>query len=427
MADSAQNVTQANAPLYATPHVVRLQLTDFRSYESLQLECAPAPVALSGENGAGKTNILESISLLGPGRGLRRAGFGDLARKNGTGGWAVAAYIDMPPNMSANMPSNASLNAADLTNTPIHIGVGMDANMDKRRLRINHAPAKGFNQLTQYVPQLWLTPPMDRLFVDNASQRRQFFDRFTQALIHGHRKNCTKYEKAMRERNRLLQENRDGQKIEQKTWLDGLETIMANTAISIAEARLQALDALADSLTHSSTHAFDKYAHLRVQNNDFPQAHIALEGEIEADLRNRPAIEVETDFKTRLAANRLNDAKIGRTLIGPHRSDFIVRHAEKNMLAGDCSTGEQKSLLVGLVLAQARILAARNAIAPLLLLDEIAAHLDRRRQQALFEAILALGSQAWMTGTEARIFAEFNSAMTHLQVINGRIIPLDVV
>ncbi|MDD9841163.1 MAG: DNA replication and repair protein RecF, partial [Alphaproteobacteria bacterium] len=180
-------------------------------------------------------------------------------------------------------------------------------------------------------------------------------------------------------------------------------------------------------LTSDPTHAFDKYAHMRVQNNDFPQAHIALEGEIEADLRKRPAIEVETDFKARLAANRLDDAKIGRTLIGPHRSDFIVRHAEKNMLACDCSTGEQKALLVGLVLAQARILAQHTSIAPLLLLDEIAAHLDRRRQRALFEAILALGSQAWMTGTEARIFAEFNSAMTHLQVINGSIIPLDVV
>ncbi|MDD9841068.1 MAG: DNA replication/repair protein RecF, partial [Alphaproteobacteria bacterium] len=413
MADSAQNVTQTNAPLYATPHVVRLQLTDFRSYESLHLNCAPAPVALSGENGAGKTNILEAISLLGPGRGLRRAGFDKLARKNGTGGWAVAAYIDMPPNMLSHAQEN------DLTDGTIHIGVGMDANMDKRRLRINHAPAKGFNQLTQYVPQLWLTPPMDRLFVDNASQRRQFFDRFTQALIIDHRKNCNKYEKAMRERNRLLQENG----VSQKTWLDGLETIMANTAIAIAEARLQALDALADSLTSES----DKYAHMRVQNNDFPQAHIALEGEIEAALRDRPAIEVETDFKTRLATNRFEDAKIGRTLIGPHRSDFIVRHAEKDIFASDCSTGEQKALLVGLVLAQARILAQRTALAPLLLLDEIAAHLDRRRQQALFEAILALGSQAWMTGTEARIFAEFSSAMTHLQVINGRIIPLDVV
>jgi len=154
---------------------------------------------------------------------------------------------------------------------------------------------------------------------------------------------------------------------------------------------------------------------------------LPLKGEIEAALRDRPASEVEADFKERLCANRFEDAKIGRTLIGPHRSDFIVRHAEKNILAGECSTGEQKALLVGLVLAQARILAERTAIAPILLLDEIAAHLDKRRQQALFEAILALGSQAWMTGTEARIFAEFDSAMTHLQVINGRIIPLDVV
>lgn len=417
MADSAQNITQKTAPLYATPHVVRLQLTDFRSYESLDLNCAPAPVALSGENGAGKTNILESISLLGPGRGLRGAGFDKLARQNGTGGWAVAAYIDMPSHAPTKPPTKAQ--AHDLADATIHIGVGMDANMDKRRLRINHAPAKGFNQLTQYVPQLWLTPPMDRLFVDNASQRRQFFDRFTQALIHDHRKNCTKYEKAMRERNRLLQENANGQ----KAWLDGVETIMAHTAIAIAEARLQALDALADSLTNK----FEKYAHMRGQNNDFPQAQIALEGEIEAALRDRPAIEVETDFKERLGANRFEDAKIGRTLIGPHRSDFIVRHAEKDIFASDCSTGEQKALLVGLVLAQARILAERTAIAPLLLLDEIAAHLDKRRQLALFEAILALGSQAWMTGTEARIFAEFNSAMTHLQVINGRIIPLDVV
>jgi len=417
LADSAQNITRASTPLYAMPHVVRLQLTDFRSYESLQLECAPAPVALSGENGAGKTNILESISMLGPGRGLRGAGFDRLARKTGAGGWAVAAYIDMPPNSSAN----------ESADTLLHIGVGMDADMEKRRLRINHAPAKGFNQLTQYVPQLWLTPPMDRLFIDNASQRRQFFDRFTQALIIDHRKNCNKYEKAMRERNRLLQENASGQ----KTWLDGLETIMADTAIAIADARLQALDALADGLTSSPTHdptqGFDKHAPLRPQNNDFPQAQIALEGEIEAALRDRPASEVEADFKERLCANRFEDAKIGRTLIGPHRSDFIVRHAEKNILAGECSTGEQKALLVGLVLAQARILAERTAIAPILLLDEIAAHLDKRRQQALFEAILALGSQAWMTGTEARIFAEFDSAMTHLQVINGRIIPLDVV
>jgi DNA replication and repair protein RecF len=307
-----------------------------------------------------------------------------MARRDGSTGWTVAA----------------NLHGAD---GDIQIGVGIDPGGDARRLRIDGASEKGFEKLARMIPQLWLTPLMDRLFVDAAAGRRRFLDRFAQGLAPNHSRTLLAYEKAMRERNRLLQ---DGQAA--ASWLDSLETTMAVEGVAIADARLQALDALANGLTQG-------------HHPHFPQAEIALEGRLEAALRAQSAVEAEDEFRAHLQAARGLDAAAGRTLDGPHRSDFVVRHLEKDMPAASCSTGEQKALLVGLILAQARVLTRETGIVPLLLLDEVAAHLDSRRRAALFEVILQLGTQAWITGTDAAVFSEFN--VTHVQIINGEITP----
>lgn len=388
------------SPACFAPSLTGLLLTDFRSYTATQLNCGTGSVVLTGDNGAGKTNIVEAISLLGPGRGMRSAQLRDLARHDGAGGWALAANVQTAEG-------------------DMQFGVGLDANLDSasnaesRRLRIDGAPAKGFEKLGRWLPQLWLTPAMDRLFVEGASARRKFFDRFALGLVSVHNKNLSAYEKAMRERNRLLQDGQQGQWHEQSSWLDSLEASMALAGVAIAEARLAALDALASSL-------------LDGHHTGFPQAEIALDGLLEADLRQRPALEVEDDFRAQLARTRPLDAAAGRTLAGPHRSDFITRHIGKDMPADKCSTGEQKSLLVGLVLAQARVLTKQTGTVPLLLLDEVGAHLDAISRAALFDVVAGLGSQAWITGTDSRMFADFSKNVTHIQVVENQLHQIDL-
>lgn len=393
---AAQNLPAQNF----APALTRLLLSDFRSYVSTKLSCDTGPVVLTGDNGVGKTNILEAISLLGVGRGLRSANLRDMARHSAGdtgGGWAVAADMHTIDGL-------------------VKIGIGIDArtisDSPMRRLKIDGVAAKGFDRLAKWLPQLWLTPAMDRLFVDSASGRRKFFDRFTQGLVPDHAAQLSAYEKAMRERNKLLQDDNHGTQNKQSAWLDGLEASMAMAGVAIAAGRLQALDRLAAALPHAP--------------KTFPRCEIALEGTLEAGLRQEDALAVEDNFRAKLANARTLDAGAGRTLSGPHRSDFITRHTEKNMPAEKCSTGEQKALLVGLVLAQARILAERTNTVPLLLLDEVAAHLDAQRRAALFEAVTALGGQAWMTGTESRIFADFTKNVTHIQICDGRLHHIDL-
>jgi DNA replication and repair protein RecF len=336
-------------------HVSRLSLSDFRSYADSVLAAGPGFVILTGENGVGKTNVLEAVSLLSPGRGLRGATLGEMARKDGPGGFAVAARVG----------------------GGIDIGTGTLASAPERRqVRINGAPASA-NSLSEQLSVLWLTPAMDRLFADAASGRRRFLDRLVLALRPDHATHSARYDAAMRARNKLLAEAgpRD------EAWLAALEARMTEHGAAIREARDMTIAALAERLQAAP-------------EGPFARARIRLEGSEAGDL----------------AASRARDAAAGRTLAGPHRADLIVTHIGKDQPAAFCSTGEQKALLVGLILAFADLVTERAGRRPILLLDEIAAHLDPLRRADLFERLDRAGGQVWMTGTEPAPFEGIGAA-----------------
>lgn len=337
-------------------HVSRLALTEFRSYASAALEPGPGFVLLFGDNGAGKTNLLEAVSMLAPGRGLRGAPLSEMARKGGSGGWAVAAKLG-----------------------DIDIGTGtLAATPDRRQVRVNGAPAP-VNSLSEWLSVLWLTPAMDRLFTGSSGDRRRFLDRLVLALEPGHAHHASRYEAAMRARNKLLAgERRDD------AWLTSLEAAMAEHGLAGAEARTRTVAALAKRLAAAG-------------DDQFPRADIALEGGQHGDLARL------------LKANRERDAVAGRTTEGPHRVDLMVAHSAKQMPAARSSTGEQKALLLGLVLAHAELVADRRGEPPVLLLDEVAAHLDPKRREALFSRLEGRG-QVWMTATEAALFGGIGNA-----------------
>jgi DNA replication and repair protein RecF len=376
-------------PRLVAPHISRLRLTHFRSHAGVDINVDCGAVILTGSNGAGKTNILEAISMLAPGRGLRSAQLDDMAATHSDAGWTVLADITT-------------------ATAPMRVGVGFEHGGTGRELRVDGAPARGFEKISMALPQLWLTPAMDRLFTDSAGGRRRFIDRFAQTLVPGLSTQLNQYERAMRERNKLLQT--PGTQISSNGWLDGLEENMASLGTAIAAARLAALDALAEGLA-------------AMPETVFPRAEVALEGTLEAGLRAQPAIEVEDNWRARLHGERARDGAAGRSLEGPHRTDLHVTHAAKNMAAAKCSTGEQKGLLVGLIMAQARSVAARTGDVPILLLDEVAAHLDAARRQALFEILRDLGGQSWITGTDAAAFADFTHATSHLHISAGAVLP----
>jgi len=349
--------------------VTRLILTDFRSYEVATIAAAPGFVVLTGENGAGKTNVLEALSLLSPGRGLRGATLSEMARGDGPGGFAVAARL-----------------AGD-----VEIGTGTTAAAPERRqVRINGASASA-TSLSEWLSVLWLTPAMDRLFTEGASGRRRFLDRLVLALEPGHGHHAARYEAAMRARNKLLAEPDTAD----PSWLSALEAGMAEHGEAIAIARERAVAALAERLAGQP-------------EGPFARAGLALEGwrgiDLAAELRN----------------SRGRDAAAGRTLAGPHRTDLAVTHIGKGQPADRCSTGEQKALLLGIVLAHADLVAERAGRPPLLLLDEVAAHLDPLRRAALFDRLAATGGQVWMTGTEPALFEGIGAA-TRLLVQAGRV------
>jgi len=358
-------------------YVSRLTLTDFRSYADATFTAGSGFVVLTGENGAGKTNILEAISLLAPGRGLRGAALSEMARSDGPGGFAV----------SARLASDAG--------EDIEIGTGASAAAPERRqVRINGAGATAAT-LSEWLSILWLTPAMDRLFSEAASGRRRFLDRLVLALEPSHGHHAARYEAAMRARNKLLAEP-DGA---DPAWLAALEAGMAEHGAAIAEARERTSAALADRLAATP-------------EGPFARAGLALGGW-------RPGA---TPLLAELRASRARDAAAGRTLVGPHRSDLSVTHVGKAQPAERCSTGEQKALLLGIVLAHAELVADRTSRPPLLLLDEVAAHLDPLRRSALFDRLAAMRTQVWMTGTEPALFGGIGEA-TRLHVAHGTASP----
>lgn len=332
-------------------HLSRLSLTDFRSYADALIEPGPGFVLLYGDNGAGKTNLLEAVSLLAPGRGLRRAPLPDMARKDASGTFAVAARLD-----------------------DTEIGTGTSASAPERRqVRVNGAPASA-NSLAEWLSILWLTPAMDRLFAGPAGDRRRFLDRLVLALEPGHARHSARYEAAMRSRNKLLAE--DGPS--DPAWLDALEAQMAEHGEAILAARARTVAALEERLAVAP-------------DDCFPAGELGLEGWEGGDLGNG------------LREGRERDRAAGRTLTGPHRQDLLVSYRAKEMPAAQSSTGEQKALLLGLVLAHAELVAEQRGAPPVLLLDEVAAHLDPDRRAALFARLQGRG-QVWMTATEAALF-----------------------
>lgn len=371
------------------PAIRRLTLTEFRNYAALRLDTDARLVALAGPNGAGKTNILEAISLFSSGRGLRGAAFDELARQGGAGNWAIAAEVDTEGG-------------------PVSLGTGWSGQSETgegagRLVVIDGEAQKGSGALGDHLRILWLTPAMDRVFAGPASDRRRFLDRMVQASDPEHGSRIAVFEKVMRERNLLLDE-----RFPDPAWLSSLEAHMAEAAVAISAARLVGLEALQTHIGKAR------------ETSSFPWAEAAVEGEIEALVSAIPAVQVEDEYRKILHDSRGLDRAAGRTLRGPHRSDFAVAHGPKKMAAGQCSTGEQKALLTGLVLAQARAVSEVSGLAPLLLLDEVAAHLDRARRQSLLEALSALGGQSWMSGTDVRLFEGIGPQGAVFQVEDGR-------
>ncbi|KAA0699064.1 DNA replication/repair protein RecF [Neorhizobium sp. P12A] len=371
------------------PHKVslsRLKLTDFRNYAAAALSLDGRHVVLTGDNGAGKTNLMEAVSFLSPGRGLRRAAYADVTRVGATSGFSIFAELD-------GMEGE------------VEIGTGADTTDEAavRKLRINGTPAKTADELTDHLRVLWLTPSMDGLFTGGSSDRRRFLDRLVLSLDPAHGRRASDFERAMRSRNKLLSENRFD-----PAWLSGIEEQMASLGIAMALARQEMLGLL-DRLIADSREA-----------TPFPSAALELSGFMDGQF-DRPAVDLEDDYAGMLRDGRYRDAAAGRTLDGPHRADLLVRHREKNMEAERCSTGEQKALLVGLVLAHARLVGNLTGHAPVLLLDEIAAHLDEGRRAALFDLIDGLGGQAFMTGTDRSMFAALGERAQFFTVAHGGI------
>ncbi|MEE8309087.1 MAG: DNA replication/repair protein RecF [Hyphomicrobium sp.] len=372
--------------------VERLTLTNFRNYANIVLEVGPGPQVLIGANGAGKTNLLEAVSLLAPGRGLRRAAFPELTRGANGGGWAVAARV------------HTHLGQVD-------IGTGLappqeSGERSSRLVRIDGERIGGSGALADYVEMVWLTPAMDGLFMGPGSERRRFLDRLILCFDPSYRKLAGRFERAMQQRNRLLA---DG--VREAARFEGLEQVMAETGTAIAAARAEAVAGLSSITAERQA---------RDPNSLFPWAGLAIEGSLEADLARLAAVEVEDAYAAVLRDTRERDRAAGRTLEGPHRSDLLVSHGPKELPARLCSTGEQKALLLGLVLAHAELVARRcEGIAPILLLDEITAHLDEARRVALFDEILRLGAQSWMTGTDQGSFAALRENARFWQVEDG--------
>ena len=385
--------------------VERLKLNRFRNYDGLNLELDDRHVVLTGENGAGKTNLLEAISFLSPGRGLRRATYDKVAQQcdpsNGSisdplkGTWAVHVTME------------GAVGSVD-------IGTGLQNGPNgletQRKVHINSAIAKSFDALLEHSRVLWLTPAMDGLFTGSRGDRRRFLDRLVLAIDPAHGRRVSDFERAMRSRNKLLDDHRAD-----SSWLDGIEAQMAETGVAIAFARGELIALLRGIISDSPSGP----------DTTFPRAEISLEGSLENLLVEGAAADLEDNYRAQLARNRPQDRAARRTLEGPHKTNLSVRHGPKNIQAALCSTGEQKALLTGLVLAHAQLVAEVSGMRPILLLDEIAAHLDENRRSALFDLIDTIGCQTWMTGTDKPMFESLGNRGQFFTVASGSVIKAD--
>jgi DNA replication and repair protein RecF len=368
----------------------RLSLTNFRSYRAAQIEIAAAMVVLVGPNGAGKTNLIEAISLLAPGRGLRRATLEEVAFQEGDGSWAVSADVEGALGL-ATLGTGIEAPSADASAT--------------RLSRIDREPASSVTAFADHLRVIWLIPAMDGMFDGPASERRRFLDRLALAIDAEHSGRVAALERALRSRNRLLQEGRPD-----PHWLDAIEHETAEVAVAVAAGRVETVARLKGALV------------ARQHSTMFPAADIALEGVIETLISQHPALTVEERYRGMLKDNRARDAAAGRTLEGPHLTDLAVTHVDKRIAAAEASTGEQKALLIGLILAHARLIADMSGFAPLLLLDEVVAHLDPGRRSALYDELARLGAQAWLTGADPAAFTEIEGRADVFEVSPGRVV-----
>jgi DNA replication and repair protein RecF len=369
--------------------VRRLTLSNFRNYRAAILEAGTRPIVLCGPNGAGKTNLIEAISFLAPGRGLRRATLEEVACNEGDGSWAVSTEVE------------GALGLATL-------GTGIeraaeDAATAQRKYRIDREPVGSAAAFSDHVRIIWMVPAMDSLFTGAPAERRRFLDRLTTAIDSEHSSRVNAFERALRSRNRLLEDPRPD-----AHWLDAVEHETAELAVAVASLRAETVSRLRAALSARAQSAF-------------PPADIALDGWMESLLPGEPAVVVEERYREKLRENRGRDAAAGRTLDGPHLTDLAVVYAQKGIAAADASTGEQKALLIGLVLAHARLIAEMTGSAPILLLDEVVAHLDPSRRMALHGELAQLGAQVWMTGADPALFTEIKSQAMLVEVQSGHL------
>ncbi|MFI5014655.1 MAG: DNA replication/repair protein RecF [Hyphomicrobiales bacterium] len=376
----------------SAPRVTRLRLTDFRSFARLDAKFEPMLIALCGENGVGKTNLLEALSLLAPGRGLRRASLGEMSRIGGSGAFAVVAHLE-------------GADGSTVLGTGIEPQAG--SSNPTRRVRVNGAPASSSGVFSEHLRLVWMTPAQDGLFNGPPGDRRRFVDRLVLAIDPRHAARAAALEQALRSRNRLLEEARADH-----AWLDAVERQIAELGIAVASARRETVERLASLI-----------AARRDEASPFPFAELALTGETDALVVEHSAIEAEDRMRQALRQTRARDRAAGRTLTGPQTSDLSVRHGPKGIDAASASTGEQKALLIGLVMAHAHLVAQMSGMAPLVLLDEVAAHLDPSRREALFAALVTLGGQVFMTGADRALFGDLPVGAKLFTVTPGEVHP----
>jgi len=375
--------------------VSRLACSHFRSYAQLDVTLPEGPVAFVGSNGAGKTNLLEAISLFAPGRGLRGAPAAEVASRNaegellnGSGTWAVSAHVETP------------LGGRQL-------GVGLDTAGGKRVLRLDGKNKNGATAFAEIMPILWLTPDDDALWRGPALDRRRFFDQLVAAYDPGHVSNAQAYGQVMRQRLKILKDATKANTAPDTTWLDSLEESMARQGVAMAAARRGLMRRLSDRIIGGV--------------GPFPGARLGFKAGIETALAVDSALDVEDQFRRKLVEVRARDGIVGQSTVGPHRSDLDVYHAVHGREASQCSTGEQKALLLAVILGHAQLLTAARRLKPIMLLDEVAAHLDLPRRAALLEALVPLGGQIWMTGTESITFCEISGEIALFSVHNGAV------
>lgn len=368
----------------------RLRLKDFRCYAEAELYCDARPVVLTGPNGAGKTNILEAISFLSPGRGLRRATLTEVSRHGKTDhSWGVAI----------------TLQGTNFTHE-IATGIEIGQESGRRLIKIDHENVRSQESLTDYVNIIWLTPQMDRIFQEAGSARRRFLDRLIYSLDPEHARRLARYEHYLRERARVLKLG-----ITDRHWLLTLEQHMGTSGVAVAVSRKNFIEMFSQSESQAL--------------GTFPHPILHIQGQVEEWLETEPALAVEERLVHLLAHSRDRDAETGGASEGPHKTDLKVYFNSQDRPADQCSTGEQKALLLAIILATARLKAYTDQRRPIILLDEVVAHLDERRRHALFEEILALNMQAWMTGTDPTVFLSISTKFQHFHIENAIIQPMN--